>query len=297
MRKPIPYVLTLLVIVFLVASGMLYQKLQQRNAAYATLQADEQATRDRYSEAITEIAAIQDSLNAIVLGEEGAAALKTQLDAETKLSQDRGDAARARIAEIKAGIERARDRIATLEAQLKESGVKIAGLEKMIKNLRATVAEKETLIVALNQRVDELQTEVAGLHGKVAERDQTIQAREVTIQTQVARLEESRRALGTIYYTIGTKDELKDSGTIVATGGFLRLGRTWRPSGSIDPALFTPMDTDQETSILIPADEVKVISDQPLSSYTLELVGEQMELRITDPQAFRAVKHLILMTG
>lgn len=297
MRKPILIVLTVLVVAFLISSGMLYQKLQQRNAAYASLQADEQAARDRYSQAINEIASIQDSLNTIVLGEEGAAALKTQLDAETSLSQDRGDAARARIAEIKAGIERARDRIATLEAQLKESGVKVAGLEKMIKTLRATVAEKETMIVALNQRVDELQTEVVGLHGKVAERDQTIQAREATIQTQVARIEESRRAMGTIYYTIGTKDELKDSGTIVATGGVLGLGKTLRPSGSIDPALFTPMDTDQETTILIPDDEVKVISDQPTASYTLELVGEQMELRITDPQAFRSVKHLIIMTG
>lgn len=297
MRKPILIVLTVLVVAFLISSGLLYQKLQQRNAAYASLQADEQAARDRYTSAINEIASIQDSLNTIVLGEEGAAALKTQLDAETSLSQDRGDAARARIAEIKAGIERARDRIAALEAQVKESGVKIAGLEKMIKNLRSTIAEKETMIVALNQRVDELQTEVAGLHGTVAERDQTIQAREVTIQTQVARLEESRRAMGTIYYTIGTKDELKDSGTIVATGGILGLGKTLRPSGSIDPALFTPMDTDQETTILIPDDEVKVISDQPTASYTLELVGEQMELRITDPQAFRAVKHLIIMTG
>jgi len=297
MRKPILIVLSVLVVAFLISSGVLYQKLQQRNAAYASLQADEQVARDRYSSAINEIASIQDSLNTIVLGEEGAAALKTQLDAETSLSQDRGDAARARIAEIKAGIERARDRIATLESQLKESGVKVAGLEKMIKTLRATVAEKETMIVALNQRVDELQTEVAGLHGKVAEREQTIQAREATIQTQVARIEESRRAMGTIYYTIGTKDELKDSGTIVATGGILGLGKTLRPSGSIDPALFTPMDTDQETTILIPADEVKVISDQPTASYTLELVGEQMELRITDPQAFRSVKHLIILTS
>lgn len=297
MRRPVLVVLTVLVVAFLISSGMLYQKLQQRNAAYASLQADEQAARDRYSSAINEIASIQDSLNTIVLGEEGAAALKTQLDAETSLSQDRGDAARARIAEIKAGIERARDRIATLESQLKESGVKVAGLEKMIRTLRATVAEKETMIVALNQRVDELQTEVAGLHGKVAEREQTIQAREATIQTQVARIEESRRALGTIYYTIGTKDELKDSGTIVATGGILGLGKTLRPSGNIDPALFTPMDTDQETTLLIPADEVKVISDQPTASYTLELVGEQMELRITDPQAFRSVKHLIILTS
>lgn len=297
MSKPILIVLTVLVLVFLVASGMLYQKLQQRNDAFTALQANEQAARDRYGEAIDEIVAIQDSLNAIVLGEDGAAALKTQLDAETSLSQDRGDLAKARIAEIKAGIERARQRIQDLEAQLKESGVKMAGLEKMIKNLRGTVSEKETMIAALNQRVDDLQTQVAGLNTAVAEREQAIVARETTIQTQVEKLEESRRALGTIYYTIGSKKELKNSGTIVATGGILGLGKTLRPSGSIDPALYTPMDTDQETSILIPAEEARVLTDQPLSSYTLELVGGQLELRILDPQSFRSVKHVIIMTG
>ncbi len=297
MRKPVLFVLAALALIFLVAAGMLYQKLQQRNDAYTTLQAEEQVARDRYSDAVNEIAAIQDSLNAIVLGEDGAAALKTQLDAETSLSQDRGDAAKIRIAEIKAGIERARQRIQNLEAELRESGVKLAGLEKMIKNLRSVVAEKETLIVALNRRVDELQTEVSGLHTTVAAREETIVARETTIQSQVERLEESRRALGTIYYTIGSKKELKDSGTIVATGGVLGLGKTLRPSGSIDPALFTPMDTDQETSILIPAEEARVVSDQPLSSYTLELVDGQLELRILDPQSFRTVKHVIILTG
>ena len=297
MRKPILFVLAALALIFLVAAGMLYQKLQQRDAAYTALQTEEQVARDRYSDAITEIAAIQDSLNAIVLGEDGAAALKTQLDAETSLSQDRGDAAKLRIAEIKAGIDRARQRIQNLEAELRDSGVRMAGLEKMIKNLRGAVAEKETLIVALNRRVDELQTEVSGLHTTVAEREQTIVARETTIQTQVQRLEETRRAMGTIYYTIGTKKELKDAGTIVATGGILGLGKTLRPSGSIDPALFTPMDTDQETSILIPAEEARVLTDQPLSSYMLELVGGQLELRILDPQAFRTVKHVIIMTG
>ena len=296
MRKPLLIVLIAAIVVFIGSSLVLYQKLQQRTAEYTTLQADEQATRQRYNDAINEIAAIQDSLDAIVLGEDGARALATELGAEKSLSQARGEEALARISMIKAGIERARDRIQALEAQLQESNVKTAGLEKMVHNLRKAVAEKEEIIVQLTQRVEELQTQVTGLTAEVQAGQQTIQLQAVTIQSQAMQIEDTRRALGTVYYTIGEKDELKDAGIIVGKGGILGLGKTWKPSGQIDETRFTPLDTDQERVIRIPAEEARIISAQPLASYELQPVGDQLELRILDPQAFRTVKHVIIMT-
>ena len=305
MRKSVLTILIIVLVLLLGASGTFYSKLKTSRANYAALQTEEQATRDRYGMAINEIATIQDSLNAIVMGADGAAALKTELDAERNLSQDRKDAALERISEIKAGIERARSRIQELEDNLAASDVKIAGLEKMIGNLRSSISEKETMVAQLTVRVSELQTQVAGLNAEVQQNKQviqaqttTIQSHESTIQTQVVKLEDTRRALGTIYYTIGSKDDLKEAGSIVSTGGFLGLGKTVRPSGKLNLGQFTALDTDKENTILIPADEAKVVSDQPLGSYSLELAGEdQMQLRILDPQAFRTVKHLIIVTG
>jgi predicted nucleic acid-binding Zn-ribbon protein len=277
-------------------AAVLYQRLQQRSADYTALQADEQATRDRYSRAIEEIAAIQDSLNAIVLGDEGARALADQLEAEKSLSQTRGDQAMARIASIRAGLERAKHRIQELDAEVQEGGVKIAGLEKMIQNLRRSVAEKEELIVQLTHRVEALQTQVAGLEAEVEEGNQTIEAQAVTIEYQAVAIDNTRRELGTVYYAIGTKKELKSAGLIVAKGGLLGIGRTLEPSGQIDQTMFTPMDTDRDTVIHIPAEKARVLSDQPPLSYELQKVGEQMELHILDPRAFRMVKHVIIMT-
>lgn len=298
MRKPVLFMsLAVAVVVLLGVAGVLYQRLQQRTSEYAALQKDEQAARDRYGEAINEIAAIQDSLNAIVLGEEGTQALTTQLEAEKSLSRDRGDEAVARIAAIRAGLQRAKDRIKELEDQLQKSGVKVAGLEKMIRNLRATVAEREAVIAQLTQRVEQLQTQVTGLTAEVAEGQATIQAREATIMSQTAAIESSRRELATIYYTIGSKKELTGDGVIAATGGLLGIGRTLKPTGKIDETRFMALDTDQETLIVIPAPKARVLSAQPPGSYELQKVDGEMELHILDPQAFRAIKRVIIMTG
>ena len=52
----------------------------------------------------------------------------------------------------------------------------------------------------------------------------------------------------------------------------------------------------EETVIPIPAHSVKVLSPQPVSSYTLFITGKDtMELRITNPNEFRKVKHLIIL--
>jgi chromosome segregation ATPase len=296
MRKPVLVLLIVLVVALLGASLALYQKLQTSRTDYATLQADEKATTERYEAAVDEIASIQESLEAIDTGDQGTQALATQLEAEKSLTKDRGEEARARIARIKESIARANARIHELDQQLKESGVKVAGLEKLIRGLRQTVVEKEAVIVQLTARVDELQTQVTGLTAEVQAGQQTIRTQTETIQTQTAAIEDSRRRLGTIFYVIGTKKELSKADLVESKGGVLGLGKTVRPTGRIDESKFTALDTDRETVILIPATKAKVVSPQPVASYELQLVGEQLELRILDAHAFRTVKHVIIMT-
>ncbi len=275
----------------------LNQNLASSRTQYAALRADEEATRARYGQAIGEIAAIQDSLEAIVVGDDGTRHLEEQLDAERSLTRERSDETMERIAVIRAGVERAKTRIQDLEARLQASDVKIAGLEKLVQNLRASVAEKEQIIAQLTIRVEELQTQVAGLTTKVQEGEQLIEAQAVTIETQTAAIEDRRRELGTVYYAIGTKKELKEAGLVVSKGGVLGLGRTLTLSGEFDPSLFTALDTDQQTVIHIAAKEARLLSDQPITSYALVPVGKELDLHILDPQAFRTVKHVVIMTS
>jgi peptidoglycan hydrolase CwlO-like protein len=257
--------------------ALMYGKVRKTETAYAQIQSDEQNTRLRYGKAINEIATIQDSLNAIVLGEHEAQLIPSELQSEMRLSETHGDEALARIAVIKAGIERTKARIEELDRTLKRNGVQIAGLEKMLVSLRRNVARKEAEIARLTFTVDTLETRVTGL---------------------TADVEDKRRELGTIYYTMGTKNALKESGVIVATGGVLGVGKTLEPSKQLNEAVFIPMDTDQQTVISIPAKKAQIVSAQPVASYVLESTGEnQMELRIIDPKEFRKVKHLVIVTA
>jgi uncharacterized coiled-coil protein SlyX/cbb3-type cytochrome oxidase subunit 3 len=277
MRKPVVWGLAALSVLLAGATAVIYSKYQKTSAAYAQVVADEESTRVRYGQAINEIGMIQDSLNAIVLGQDAARLIPSQLQTELSLSETRGDEALARIGVLKAGIQRTKDRIEHLDATLKKNGIKIAGLEKTIARLKKQVVEKEELVAQLSGQVQSLETQVTGL---------------------VAEVEVKDKELGTIFYTIGSRKELTHSGVVVAKGGVLGLGKTLKPSGQANDYAFTALDTDQETVIRIPADKVQVLSAQPVSSYVLQPAGENMvELRILDPKEFRKIKHLVIMTA
>lgn len=288
MRKMIVPVLTVLALALAGGSAWLYMQWDQTRTQVSSLQDQEQKARARYGQAIDEIAAIQDSLSAIVVGTDGKL-LASDLASEQKLSETRGDEAIARISEIKAGIDRAKTRIQELDRQLKASGVKVAGLQRMIANLKKSVTEKEDLVAQLSGQVATLETRVTGLVAEVETNQGEIRAKDEVLEAR-------RRELGTVYYAIGTKKSLTESGVAVAKGGVLGMGKTLEATGRIDPATFTPIDTDMQTEIHIPSAKAQVVSDQPSASYELQVQGSETVLRILDAVSFRTVKHLVIVT-
>ena len=135
--------------------------------------------------------------------------------------------------------------------------------------------EKEEMIAQLTVQVDSLHTQVDGL---------------------TASNEDKRRELGTVFCMMGSKKELTTAGAVVATGGVLGLGKTLKPTGAIDESRCLAIDTDQETTVDIPAPKAQVVSSQPLTSYALESLGDHTLLRILDPKEFRKVRHLVIVT-
>ncbi|MGE5176030.1 MAG: hypothetical protein ACM3JJ_06595 [Hyphomicrobiales bacterium] len=291
MRKSGVIALTLACIVLLGATVVFFTKYRKTATDYAQATAQATETQNRYSQAIGEIATIQDSLNAIVLGEEAAGALAAKSSAEVEVPASVRDQVLNRIAMLKEGLERTKQRITKLDTDLKKSGVRIAGLNKMIKGLQSSVAEKETRIASLSSQVDTLQVQVAGLTDQVDQKDQ-----ELTVKQE--ELTEKQQKLATVYYTMGTKKELTQAGVVESKGGVLGFGKTLKPSGKFNEAVATPLDTDQETVIEVPSKDVKVLSAQPVTSYTIQAVGQdRAEIRIVDPEAFRQVKHLVILTS
>ena len=282
MRKSTVVALALVSVLLVGTTGWFYSKYKKSEDSYTQLKAEDESTRLRYGAAIGEIATIQDSLNAIVLGEE-AVQVPSRSQTEVELPGTVHDQVLSHIATLKGAIERTKERITDLDKRLKKSGVKIAGMEKMLAGLRKSVAEKEDRIAMLTTQVDTLQTQVSGLNVTVGQRDQEITDRQ--------------HELATVFYAMGTKKELTRSGVVASQGGVLGLGKTLKPSGTFNETLFTPLDTDQELVIRIPSDKAQVLSAQAPSSYVLEPVGKDMvELRILDPKEFRKIKQVVILT-
>jgi len=285
MRKSAVAVMALIAVLLAGATIMSYSRYKKSAADYAQAKADEESMRQRYDGAVNEIVMIQDSLNTIMLGGESVLPEGRQAEEPGTLH----DTVLSRIATLKASVERTKSRIEELDAKLKRGGVKVAGLERMIGKLRKNVKDREEQIAQLNTQVQSLHTEVIGLNADVAGKQ-----RDIELKDQA--LTEKQHELATIFYTMGTKKELKKAGVVVAEGGVLGVGKTLKPSGTFDESKFTALNTDQETVIAIPAHNVQVLSPQPVSSYTLYVTGkDQMELRITNPSEFRKVKHLVIL--
>jgi len=285
MRKPVAFALTLITVLLLGATIVSYSKYRKSAADYAQATANEESMRQRYDGAVSEIVMIQDSLNTIILGGEGVIPTARQLEEPGTLH----DEVLSRIAVLKASVERTKGRIEELDTKLKKSGVKIAGLEKMIARLRKSVSDKEEQIAQLSTQVNTLNTQVAGLTTEVETKQQDLTQKQQELTAK-------QHELATIFYTMGTKKELTRSGVIASKGGVLGFGKTLKPSGTVNEAAFTPLDTDQETVIRIPSDKAVVLSAQPVSSYVIQPVSKDMvELRIVNPQEFRKVKHLVIL--
>lgn len=290
MRKPVQIVLIVGLVVLAVIAAVLFARYQKTASDLAASRAAEAQGADRYIKTIDAIAEIQDSLNAIAVGDTGVGVKPWKVGTGQEPVQPTGQEALDRIAVLRSSIERNKARIRELESNLKKSGIKVVGLEKMIFTLKQTVAEKEEMVAVLTAQVDTLKTQVAGLETTVAETRDTLRVRDVTI-------EEKRRELATVYYAVGTKGELEKAGVVKEKGGVLGLGQTLIPLPGAPESAFTPLDTDAEKMIWTGAVKARVISAQPTTSYEMRLVDGKMELHILDAAEFRRIKRVIIVKG
>jgi hypothetical protein len=291
MRRPVAIALAAAVVLLLGTSVYFYNQNQKTTVAYTDMKTSEESVRSQYADAFNAIAEIQDSLNAI--SDRGnKMELRQNQQSELTGAPNRQQALES-IAALNASIQKTKERISGLEASLHKSGVKMAGMQRMIANLKDSVTSKEQQIAELTGQVDNLQVQVTGLQT-------TVQSDSVTLVAKDQTIEDKRKELGTIFYVVGSKDDLKKTGVIEAKGGVLGLGKTVQLTGRYDSGQFTAIDTDQETVIHTTADKtskVKILSAQPRGSYEVVQAGTSVEIHILDPTAFRSVKHLVILTA
>ena len=212
-------------------------------------------------------------------------------------------------------------RVNAVIAKLNESEAKLTETETRAKSSRQRNARLLAQIETYKKTIDDLrttaETQKADYEAQLADKNTqiaTLGSRVDTLTTEKSQLESAKAALtdtvvnltsykNTVYYAIGTKDELIKKGVITKEGSkFLVFGGTrLEPARNLNPEAFTAIDKTQNTSIPLPRTDkkYKIVSRQ---SPTYLGTGVTKDGKITgaveiaQPEEFwSASKYLILV--
>jgi hypothetical protein len=185
-------------------------------------------------------------------------------------------------------LARARGRVDQLSKENKSLGKEIAGYRETIASLEALTKRQEEQVIALTQEVDSLR----GANSVLAqERDQEREA-----------LRNVRDTANTVYYVVGTKEQLMKAG-VVSEEGRKRFvvfgGRGLVPARKLNRKAFTRADMRQPIEIALPAagSDFRVVSrhDASLLDVPMAAGKPSNRVRVLDPEEFWASSHYLII--
>jgi uncharacterized protein YeeX (DUF496 family) len=223
--------------------------------------------------------------------------------------KDREDrkAALERVQAVIARLNESEAKLSETETRAKQSRVRNARLLAQIETYKKTI---EDLRATAEQQKSDYEAQLADKNVQIA----TLAGRVDTLSTEKTQLEGDKAALtdtvvnltaykNTVYYAVGTKDELMKKGIITKEGSkFLVFGGTrLEPARNLDPQSFTAIDKTQSTSIPLPRTDkkYKIVSRQS-PTYLASGVSKDGKItgsvEIAQPEEFwSASKYLILV--
>lgn len=210
---------------------------------------------------------------------------------EAALNQAQGERLKASIAQIIEQLKDNQEKIATLEKQVKNRNYNIASLKKTVERLKAENEEKAAMITALQAELAQRDAQIKELDASIASLNSKLDALSNENKDQQDQLNAQDQALNTVFYTIGTKKELKAKG--ILEGGILKV-RTLQ--GVVNDADFTKADLRNVSSIPLNVKKATLMTSHPEGSYTFVKEGKVItELSITNPEEFWSVsKYLVI---
>lgn len=212
--------------------------------------------------------------------------LKTPLKAGLKV----GAAGESQAADIQAERELVAARVRELVARLDSSEARVASLRarastlaRRDEQLTQQVALYERTIAELRDAAERQRAEMQAIIDEQGTRIVALNAKVDTVSRDNVRLAGERAALtdtvtqlttekNTVYYVVGTRDELVKKGVLVTEGSRRVLGlfgsRPVVPARNLDPASFTRIDRLRDRTIPLPEGEFQVVSRQDLAFTT-----------------------------
>lgn len=183
-----------------------------------------------------------------------------------------------------------RTMISDLQRKVKSQGGKIFELNKLMDGLNKQVAQKDTELVALKFQLDDMKLNLDNLNVTV----DTLTAQNLA---KAADLKMNIEKLHTAYYVVGTYKELLAKNVVNKEGGFLGIGKNKVLKNDFNSDAFTKIDITQLLNIDLNCKEVKLLTNHPSQSYTLEKDKDNVKaISITDAERFWGTsKYLVIV--
>jgi len=197
--------------------------------------------------------------------------------------------------QITAGKKRISAMSASYGAEKKKMNDQLDAFQKTINDLKASAEQQEALITQQKQQI----TTLAG-------RVDTLTQESAVLSTEKAAVRDTLTHVvdvdNTVYYAVGTKDELVKRGILVPEGSkFLVFGsRTLEPARDLKPELFQRLDRRRDTVLTVPEPnkEYKIITRQSPTYLGASLLQDgkvRGDLHVASPAFWDAGKYLILV--
>lgn len=170
-------------------------------------------------------------------------------------------------------------RLASLEKELKDKSVIITELQKQLEIKEGQLKLKNQQIYSLDKIVASLQNNMSQLN---TESD--------ALKDKVAKQE---KELYSAYYIIGPKSELIEAG-VMTKGGLFKSAKI---SYQAEKNSFIKIDYRDITDINTNSSKAKLLSIHPKGTYSLEKIGDEVILTISNPNEFwEQTKYLVIQT-
>ncbi|MBA2291706.1 MAG: hypothetical protein H0W15_04535 [Gemmatimonadales bacterium] len=201
----------------------------------------------------------------------------------------------ARLDAAEKQVEDQRKRIGTVTAERRKLASQLESFQRTIEDLRSTAQQQEALITEQRVQIQTLSSRVDTLARAT---DSLTIARAAVLDTLTHVVDEAN----TVYYAVGTKDELIKRGLVVSEGSkFLVFGgKSLQPARDLRPELFQRLDRRIDTVLTVPEPtrEYRIVtrqSPQLLGSTVLPNGKIKGNLRISSPAFWDSGKYLIVV--
>ncbi len=270
-------------------------QVQQISAEKDSLLRDVMATTQFIADANTELSKVRMRASA-------KPTVATAGENEGKLSpSEQRTALLTRIKGITASLNEAESRLSASRKRVAMLDTNNAGLKSQLAAYDSTITSFKNLIESQKSQVADLTAQVNALTTENTQLKQfnvALTTDKNSLTTERDRLTTERN---TVYYIIGTKDDLLKKHVIVQTGGMMGIGKVQVPARELNPTDFTSIDKTAVANIPLPNAEksYKIVTRQDVTA--LEMQPDEKgriktAINIKDPVAFWGPsKYLIII--